>query len=314
MRKRIRLHQLREGMFVDEIDVADAARRRLFPPLLINSSEDVRQLFQHNVMSVVIDTAKGKDLARDCGSAETAKVTNKMFLRNEVEEARITVHEASRLLGKVVSEIRVTGRLNYDITLKAVDRVMEPALKDHGSLGALLKLKACDKGTFQRSIAVCALMIIFGQELGLDTDFLRTLGTGGLTRDIGIIAIGSELIGKSAKLTADEMAAIRLHPQRGYDMLSQISSVRRPVLEICLHHHERYDGMGYPSGLTGTAIPFSARLASICDVFVMLTSSRPTRKSMSPADAADRMLHSEGQFDPDLMKAFISKIVVSGRV
>ena len=84
------------------------------------------------------------------------------------------------------------------------------------------------------------------------------------------------------------------------------------MLDICLYHHEKFDGSGYPRGLAGEHIPYAARIASICDVYDALTSVRPYKRAFSQAEATDVMLRSRNQFDPDLLRTFVSEMIVSG--
>jgi HD-GYP domain-containing protein (c-di-GMP phosphodiesterase class II) len=108
------------------------------------------------------------------------------------------------------------------------------------------------------------------------------------------------------------MELVRMHPQRGYELVSSLPNTPRQVLDICLHHHEKFDGSGYPSRLAGQQIPFVARLAAICDVYDALTTVRPYKRAWSQAEAINMMMNSPGHFDPDLLAAFVSNMVISG--
>jgi HD-GYP domain-containing protein (c-di-GMP phosphodiesterase class II) len=84
------------------------------------------------------------------------------------------------------------------------------------------------------------------------------------------------------------------------------------VLDICRYHHERYDGSGYPDGITGRRIPYAGRLAAICDVYEALTTIRPYKRAFSQAEAINMMMNSPGHFDSKLLSAFVSRMVISG--
>ena len=117
---------------------------------------------------------------------------------------------------------------------------------------------------------------------------------------------------KTGKLTTEEMGIMRTHTQRGYQVLSSIDTTPQEVLDICLFHHEKFDGTGYPRRLIGMQIPYFARIAAICDVYDALTTIRPYKKALSQGEAIDLMITSEGHFDRELLSAFLSKMIISG--
>jgi HD-GYP domain-containing protein (c-di-GMP phosphodiesterase class II) len=110
-----------------------------------------------------------------------------------------------------------------------------------------------------------------------------------------------KVLNKSAPLNDVEMGQVRLHPSHGYQLLAKQGDVPRVVLDICLHHHERIDGSGYPNGLFDKQISIAVRITSICDVYDALTSARAYKKAWNPRDAARFMLEQEGQFDRRLL-------------
>ena len=97
-------------------------------------------------------------------------------------------------------------------------------------------------------------------------------------------------------------------------MLSQVRDLPQSVLDVCLYHHEKYDGTGYPRRLAGTDIPVVARLSAICDVYDAMTTVRPYKRAWSQDEAIHAMLNSPGHFDPDLLKALVSEMVINGTI
>ena len=91
--------------------------------------------------------------------------------------------------------------------------------------------------------------------------------------------------------------------------LAKVPEMPQEVLEICLHHHEKYDGSGYPHGLQGPAIPYLARLAAICDVYDALTTVRPYKRAWTKTEAIATMRDTKGHFDPELLAAFVSQLI-----
>ena len=110
------------------------------------------------------------------------------------------------------------------------------------------------------------------------------------------------------KLTAEEYEAVKKHPHRGVQVLKSIHSLK-PLVPIILHHHERYDGMGYPKGLKGEEIPIGARIIAVVDSFTAMISSRPYRETRKMAEAVEEIKrHSGTQFDPKVVESFLKVI------
>ena len=165
-------------------------------------------------------------------------------------------------------------------------------------------LDATDTYTKGHSERVARFVYILGEKLGYkDLDMLITAA---LLHDIGKISVPEHVLNKPGKLTDDEFNLIKLHVITGQRILSK-SKTFNEIEEMVRHHHERYDGKGYPDGLKDNAIPLGAKLISICDVYDALTSNRPYRKAMSHMDAMKLIMDSSGtQFDPELVNAFIA--------
>lgn len=134
---------------------------------------------------------------------------------------------------------------------------------------------------------------------------LRELAMGALLHDIGKIHIPDSLLRKRSALTDQEWALIRLHPVIGAELIRHFP-VLAPALPVVLHHHERWDGQGYPLGLAGEDIPLTARIFAICDVFDVLTSDRPYRRACSHEEAYEEIRRQAGkQFDPEIVPVFL---------
>ncbi|MEZ2223353.1 HD-GYP domain-containing protein [Rhizobium sp. RCC_161_2] len=189
---------------------------------------------------------------------------------------------------------------------------MASTVNNAGALIAVAKLKQKDEVTFLHSLAVSALMVAFGRALGHDEEDVRLFGLGGLVHDLGKMALPDAILANTGKLTAGEMDLVRTHPRQGYEMISHLENSRQEVLDICLYHHEKFDGSGYPCGLAGKEIPYEARLAAICDVYDALTTVRPYKPAWSQGEAVNMMMRSPGHFDPNLLSAFMSKMVING--
>ncbi len=159
----------------------------------------------------------------------------------------------------------------------------------------LLDLKDLNTGVHSTRLAEWALHV--AGELGLDQSYLGDIEVAALLHDIGKIGISDAILNKPAKLTAEEYELMKKHPEYGWAVLRQVPGMERASL-IILHHHESYDGKGYPGGLKGEEIPIGSRIVSVIDAFDAMVSSRPYRQGLPFEEAERRLLQASGtQFD-----------------
>jgi putative nucleotidyltransferase with HDIG domain len=153
---------------------------------------------------------------------------------------------------------------------------------------------------------VMAYAIAVGEEMGLPLDELEALRFAGLLHDIGKLGVSEEIILKPARLTAEEMAEVRRHAEIGAGIVDQMEFLES-VAPIVLHHHERWDGGGYPKGLKGEEIPLPARILAVADAFDAMTCERSYSKALPMATARIELVRGAGaQFDPDVVEAFLA--------
>lgn len=163
-----------------------------------------------------------------------------------------------------------------------------------------------DVETFGHSQAVAKYTQVLAGLIGLtDPSELESLRRGALLHDIGKIAIPDAILKKAEPLTADDWAKIRLHPALGFGLVKEIKLIQ-VVGNVILHHHERYDGTGYPGGLKGDRIPLEARLFALADALDAITAHRPYRRARDFRTAQREIIrHAGTQFDPRLVEAFL---------
>lgn len=166
-------------------------------------------------------------------------------------------------------------------------------------------VEAKDPYTRGHSDRVSEYSVLIGKKLGLDEKTLHILKIGGLFHDIGKIGIQDSILLKESKLSDEEYSQIKNHPMIGVHMLGD-AAIFTDILPIVKHHHERYDGRGYPSQLVGDDIPYVARIAAVADTFDAMTSKRSYRDSL-PIDVVRAEIErcSGTQFDPNIAKVFL---------
>jgi putative nucleotidyltransferase with HDIG domain len=167
-------------------------------------------------------------------------------------------------------------------------------------------IDAKDPYTHGHSERVARIAVCLGEQLRLDKDQLDTIYLGGLLHDIGKIGIDDRVLNKPGALTPEEYEHIKKHPQLGYDILRGVRQLQK-ILPIVLHHHEAWDGGGYPHGLQGESTPLLARIAAVADAFDAMSSDRPYRAGM-PDDKLDAILRDGAgrQWDPNVVDAFFA--------
>jgi putative nucleotidyltransferase with HDIG domain len=173
---------------------------------------------------------------------------------------------------------------------------------------ALVKaIETRDPYTSGHSVRVASLATLIAKDLGLSGASIRTIETAALLHDIGKIdPVFSEVLRKPFELSYEERAIIQMHAATGASMLQGLRSVDADVVQAVLHHHERFDGQGYPDGLSGRAIPMPARIIMLCDSVDAMLSDRPYRRALSIAAVNAELQRCAGtQFDPAIVQAVL---------
>jgi HD-GYP domain-containing protein (c-di-GMP phosphodiesterase class II) len=167
-------------------------------------------------------------------------------------------------------------------------------------------IEASDAYTRSHSERVTRFSVILGQRIGLEEESLWRLERAAVLHDIGKIGIDADLLHKREKLTQADIEALKQHPSIGERLLEPLHFLGE-VREIIKQHHERYDGQGYPKGLSPDEWLIEAKVLAVCDTYDAMTSNRPYRKAL-PREVALQEIrdHSGSQFDPDVAAAFIS--------
>ena len=193
---------------------------------------------------------------------------------------------------------------NINIALEYKNTELEKAYLD--TIGILRHtVEAKDPYTRGHSDRVSEFSILIGQKMNLDSDTIHDLKIGGLFHDIGKIGIPDSILLKESKLNDNEYSQIKNHPTIGAHILGD-AKVFENIIPIVKHHHEKFDGTGYPSGLKGSEIPLIARIASVADTFDAMTSKRTYRDSLPISVVKEELKRCSGsQFDPEIASVFL---------
>lgn len=190
----------------------------------------------------------------------------------------------------------------------AKDLVFDILSKDEYMVD-LIELKSYDDYTYHHSLCVSILAIATGISLGLNKSVLDEIALCALMHDIGKMAVPIEIINKPSSLTPEEYDVIKLHPMNAVNFLKEKHLASNSVIAGIEHHHEKYNGTGYPHGIKGDEIPLYARIISVCDVYDALTSNRPYKKQCFPSEAIEYIMGcADVHFDYDIVTAFLKNI------
>ena len=221
----------------------------------------------------------------------------------EHRRAAALVSRAREILQEQFDALRRGGGVDLPAVRAITRDVARSITRNRYALIGLTRLRTSHEYTYVHSIAVSALMIGIGRELGLPDAEVEAVGLAGMLHDVGKSHVPQATLDKPGPLTPDEWATVKTHPERGHAILRKLEGVDPIVLDVALHHHERTDGGGYPHQLAGGTISVHARIAAVCDVYDALTSRRAYKEARPPAVVLDKMTRADGQFDPRMLRA-----------
>ncbi|WIV96481.1 HD-GYP domain-containing protein [Kinneretia aquatilis] len=337
MLKKIPIHQVQLGMYLQSMEGSWLSHPFWKTKFVLRDPADLEALLTSGVPMVWIDVSKGSDVqdqavpdtlvqdlvdAPSPASASTPPAeaapaatvapgparVERVSMGSEMGRAAQVVNRSRQAVTALFGEARMGKAIDPEMCLPLVEEVADSVSRNPSALISLARLKTKDDYTYMHSVAVCALMVSLSRQLGLDDTQTREAGLAGLLHDIGKMMMPLDVLNKPGQLTEAEFDIMRSHPMRGYMMLKEGGAVPEAALDVCLHHHEKMDGTGYPQKLKGEQISLLARMGAVCDVYDAITSTRPYKAAWDPAGSIQRMAQWTGQFDPVVFKAFVKSV------
>ena len=294
MLKKIDVEHLRLGMHIHELCGSWMEHPFWRTKFVVTDPNDIRLIADSGIKEVWIDDEKGLDVSVSSASKEqveagvdealmNAAVTGTpqqsappklVAMAEEVQRAAKICANAKGAVVSMFNEVRMGKAISGEAAGELVDEISSSVMRNPGALISLARLKTADDYTYMHSVAVCALMVALARKLDLDEKQTRDAGMSGLLHDLGKAMMPMEVLNKPGKLTDEEFRIIKSHPEEGHRMLVEGGSVGAVPLDVCLHHHEKVDGSGYPHRLKDAQISMFAKMGAVCDVYDAITSNR----------------------------------------
>lgn len=327
MLKKIQVADLRLGMHIQEFCGSWMEHPFWRTNFVVDDPEDIRRVHESGIHELWIDVSKGVDVATsqvtvsveeaeqavsDTLSAAAAggdEPPAQVSMAEELKRAARVCAKSKQAVVSMFQEARMGKAISAEAAGEMVEEISSSVLRNPGALISLARLKDADDYTYMHSVAVCALMVALARQLGFGESETREAGMAGLLHDLGKALSPSEVLNKPGKLTDAEFAIMKQHPVDGHRLLVEGSSVSDITLDVCLHHHEKMDGTGYPDRLPGDKITLFARMGAVCDVYDAITSNRPYKAGWDPAESIRKMAEwCKGHFDERIFQAFVRSV------
>lgn len=325
---RVKTDMLTVGMYVERFDGSWWNHPFWRSRFLIEDEARLAEIRGSDVEHVFIDTDKGTAPAplRSARDAPVPRAAPRLpaakgatvigINRAPVAEdaalaqATETVSRSRTAVRTMFREARLGRAVTAADVAPLVEEIADAVDRNAAAMIRVTRLKRKNEYTYMHSVAVCALMMNLARVIGLAEETVREVGMAGLLHDIGKIAVPDAVLTKPGSLDEDEFALIRAHPMRGHELLNGDPGMSAIALDVCLHHHERVDGTGYPHGLRADDLSIHARMGAVCDVYDALTSNRSYKSAWGPGEALSRMMEWEGHFDPGVLDVFMRSIAI----
>lgn len=332
MLKKITSAEVRLGMYIHSFEGSWIDHPFWKARFLLRSSRDLQKIQHSAVTAVWIDVAKGLDrlpqppadepmttpalapsLAAMPAPLDPPKtmpppaVAAAVGCQQELAQAIAVSDHAKQEVTRLFQDVRLGKAIELDEVNEVVEQISASVLRHPTALISLTRLRTADEYTYIHSVSVCALMTAVARQMELPAEQVFLAGKAGLMHDVGKMLVPPEVLNKPGKLTDEEFALMRRHPEHGVALLQEWGA-SAAVIDVCRHHHEKFDGSGYPDRQAGSGISLLSRIAAVCDVYDAISSTRPYKQAWSPAESIHRMAEWTGHFDPQVFQAFVRTV------
>ncbi|WP_338524459.1 HD-GYP domain-containing protein [Pseudomonas batumici] len=321
MLRQIKVSDLRVGMYVQSFCGTWMDHPFWRSHFLLDDPQDLEKIRSCGIAALWIDTSKGLDVQLDeqpsastsepaleplaIPAQERSRNRPRIAMSDEVIHALNLCARTKAAVLDMFSDLRM-GRAVYPEQISQLVADISDSLMRHpDALISLARLKTSDEYTYMHSVAVCGLMMSLAYRLNLPDSLVKEAGIAGILHEVGKVFVPVELLNKTSPLSEAESESLRHHPEVGAKMLLDTRHFSPRVVDVCLHHHEKIDGSGYPHKLCGTQISLFSRMAAVCDTYDTVTSNRHGKEAWAAAEAIRKMAGWTGYFDEQVFHAFV---------
>jgi HD-GYP domain-containing protein (c-di-GMP phosphodiesterase class II) len=341
MLKRVKTEDVRLGMFLHKLEGAWLSHPFWKRKFLIEDPDQLAELKSSAVEWVHIDVSKGDDVAAQPASvpARAPSIARRMQVLDrarqshdervnapairsgtpafdplsttprsyaaEMHAATDLARRSTRMMQAVFAQARLGKTVKIATLAPMIDEINASIQRNPHAFSGITRLKKLNEYLYLHALSVSALMINLALQLKLSPDQTREAGLAGLLMDVGMGHVPQEIYDKDAALTPNEARIVHNHTSLAEQFLTLGGEMPEAVLDVCLHHHERLDGSGYPHGLAGDQLSLFVRMAGICDTYDAMTSRRPHKPGGDPSTALVKMQAMADRYDPEILDAFI---------
>lgn len=317
MIKKVSVDSLRVGVYVHDFNCTGSSGNIYIDPGPLERESTIKILRTWGIKEVFIDTTRGLDVSRMPKTPKSRKVTGpsgrerqrplssvplKLEIQSAVrisQEAELAVHNAYQEV--MAGKIPEAGQFYL-----VAERMYDSIHRNSDALTLLSRIREKDRYTLQHSVSVSSYVLTMCRYYEMPESQSLDMAVGALFHDIGKAMVPLEILNKPGKLEPDEAVIMKRHAELSDRLLAKVRGIPSECRDVALHHHERYNGTGYPHGLLREEISFAAQLASVCDVFDALTSERCYKPGMATIMGLRAIYENGGQhFDKDLAYDFI---------
>lgn len=317
---KIPIDTLTVGMFVTAIE--DSKRVNLANAGRVPTKQAIGQLIKNGVKFAWVDqslSVKGSvfkpvsiEVVAEEESSNLKPIKRKKMSRfSQQKKASKIIRDAKGLAQKILNQTFEGKAIHVDELDGWADDLIESVLIDSDALHCVSALRSKDEYLLEHSVNVATLLVSFGKHLDLPKDTLKQMAIGGIIHDVGKIKVDDKVLHKPARLTPDEFEHMKMHQVYAGEIITTVTGLSDISRDVCLMHHEKLDGTGYPNGLTAEQIPIHGRMSCIVDIYDALTADRCYKKGMSSAEAFKILLSlTPFHLDRELVYKFINCIGV----
>lgn len=229
---------------------------------------------------------------------------------DDFEEERVYKHAAS-IIKNIFTLAKKENRVDVSAVRDTVSEILQKVLENETVMLQITGIRDIDNYTFLHSVDVCIYSTMIGKKMGFGRELLMSLGIGAILHDIGKCKVPIEILQKPDRLSESEFELMKLHTVHGSEIIKNSYGLGFSMANIAFQHHEKWNGSGYPLGITSNSIDLMARIVSLVDVYDALTSDRVYKKKELPHIAAEYIKNNASTlFDPFIVDLFINNIAV----